>query len=802
MYKRLVFIILAIVILDILGIVDAIGFDSNYTHPTITRLAIGNIVEQGRIDRYLRDDIGLTDGLETSFLFRKGITGNEPINEEIDRQIERNNNVPGKDLGRVYKTRFEEPYTAKYLIISGSEAEDHPTERSQHHFLDPVSNEGLNNNYYGVGVLADFLALFYPATEQGNAGRLICSLMSLCEPAFNLDGTSAVERVEGKTSNAYPYNYFAWPDTRSYYYKAFTAKTKEERENYLALTFFSLGHSLHILEDMAVPAHTRNDFLYDHIWHGLIQGSYLEGYAESERMVEKVTYSADRASFERVADFWDNDGRLSIPGLAEYTNQNFLSEGTVFNIYERPDWVSIDRYEAIAEDGQKDFVRYYTGKTSDGIDIPHLAAAGLLHSAFEFIGDKERAKYTAYLDPYCYRDYSGILIPKAASYVEGLIEYFFRGRIAVIKDGPDIIRIKNISAGPVNGGVFEIYYDSSTGIRTMLTSYEIAQGNPLMPGGITEWITLNQPSDNITQGRYIVVFKGRLGEEDGAVFGKVISDRLLFISERSGASELYSMGMDGDDTRPLLSNRDPAIMYTHPVGSPDGTMIAFHSNLDGTDGIWILDITTGNIRRIADGYWPDWSPDGGRIVYSKKVDGKSDIFIVDIETGGETRLTDDSYNNLWPSWSPDGSRIAYTSQREGRGDIIVVELNSMTALNLTASLDSLDRWKPSWSPDGRMIAYEKPTKIVYALDEPWYVNIYLLEIDTGQEINITNTDSSNTGFGVWNGTPHWIDNKRIVIESNISGEPWSDLWVIDASGSGFMQRLTNTPGHDGYPFFW
>ena len=796
MFRKFIFIIFILEILYTFEAVDVFGFGSNYTHPSITKLAIENIVENGRMDRYLKEELDIKDGIDSSFSFYRNIDSGMPESE-----VERNNDVIVKDMRRGYPTRLGGSYTGRYLLISGSEAEDHPTERAQHHFLDPISNKGLDNNYYGVGVVADFLALFYPPAEQGNVGRFLCSLMALCEPSFNLNGTAAVDRIGGKTSVYYPPNYFAWPDTRRYFYNALTATTKEEREHYSALTFFSLGHNLHILEDMGVPAHTRNDFIYDHIWHGIVRGSYLEGYLESGGLVEGLTDGAKMVSFSRLADFLDNDNTRDKPGLAEYTNYNFLSEGTVFNTYEHPEWISIETYENIAEDGKRDIVQYYTGRTSDNIDISHLAAVGLLNSSFGFLDYKDRAKRTAYLDPYCYKDYSEILIPRVVSYVSGLIEYFFRGRIAVIKDATGGFKIKNLSAEPINRGIFEIYYDSTNGKRNSLVSYELAPETSLMPGGVTDRITFTPPLDNITPGRFIVVFKGRLGEEDNAVIGNIIRDKIYFVSERRAVPEIYSMNMDGTDIKVLVSNDAPDINYTHPVVSPDGTKIAFHSNRDGRDGIWIRDNGTGSIRRITDGLWPDWSPDGRRLVYYNNIDGKSDIFIIDTENPDYIRLTNDSYKNLWPAWSPDGTKIAYTSQRESKGDIVVLEMNSNLMQNLTVSIDNLDRWKPAWSPDGRRIAYEKPTKVVYATGEPFFVNIHALDIDTGTEINLTSIDGSNKDFGVWNGTPRWVDNQNIAIESNVSGEPWSDLWIIDAGG-GFIKRLTYAPGHDGYPFIW
>ncbi|MBI5193933.1 MAG: PD40 domain-containing protein [Nitrospirae bacterium] len=814
MYKQLsviIFFIIVVLFNNLINYNMAYGFGSSFTHPSITRLAVDNVVTIGEVDRLLKHELDIQDGIDSTFLFLRNVDITVP-----DKEIERNNDVVGS-FGRVYPSRFDTPYTGRYLVISGSEAEDHPTERAQHHFLDPISNKGLDNNYYGAGVLADFLALFYPSAEQGNVGRLFCSLLSMCESSFNLDGTPAVDRVEGKSSASYPYNYFAWPDTRRYFYNALTAATKEERGHYFAMTFFSLGHNLHILEDMGVPAHTRNDFLYDHIWHGVIQGAYLEGYLESGKITELIPppltgggegegeqwiFSSEKVSFSRVADFWDNNGTNQRPGMAEYTNQNFLSEGTVFSQYDKPDWISIETYEHASEDGKRDLVQYYRGMTSDGMNVPHLAAVGLLHSKITFLTDKDKAKYTAHLDPYSYKDYSEILIPKAVSYVSALMEFFFRGRIAVLNDGADGVRIKNMSAEPLNNGSFEILYDSTSGTRNKLASYAIPANTSIPSGGVTEKITFNKPADNTSQDRFVVVYKGRLGEEDNAVIGKVVKKNILFVSNRTGSSAIYSMDAENSVTRLLVPNDNPSIDYTHPVASSDGKAIAFYSNRDGSDSIWIMDTRTSSLIRITEGSWPDWSPDGRQLVYSRKTNGKGDIFIFDTESLVETRLTFDNYNNLYPAWSPDGASVAYTSQRETKNDIIVVDLNTHNALNLTASIDNLDRWKPAWSPDGKMIAYEKPTKIVFRPDEPFYVNIYSLDIDTGIETNLTNVDSNNKSYGVWNGTPRWMNNNSLIIESNVSGDAWSDLWLIDGNGAGFMKRLTDTPGHDGYPFVW
>ena len=51
---------------------------------------------------------------------------------------------------------------------------------------------------------------------------------------------------------------YSWHDVRSYYYQALTAADKTTRENNFAKTFRGLGQVMHLVQDMSVPAHTRD----------------------------------------------------------------------------------------------------------------------------------------------------------------------------------------------------------------------------------------------------------------------------------------------------------------------------------------------------------------------------------------------------------------------------------------------------------------------------------------------------------------------------------------------------------------
>src|SRR5262247_2683048 len=96
----------------------------------------------------------------------------------------------------------------------------------RHHFYDPIYDRGLTANL-GVAV---------------PAGRR----------AFEW----SLESTEGIVGQD-----FSWRDGRRYFLDALTLRDPADREEAMAQTFRTLGHVLHLIQDMAVPEHTRND------WH-------------------------------------------------------------------------------------------------------------------------------------------------------------------------------------------------------------------------------------------------------------------------------------------------------------------------------------------------------------------------------------------------------------------------------------------------------------------------------------------------------------------------------------------------------
>jgi Tol biopolymer transport system component len=133
--------------------------------------------------------------------------------------------------------------------------------------------------------------------------------------------------------------------------------------------------------------------------------------------------------------------------------------------------------------------------------------------------------------------------------------------------------------------------------------------------------------------------------------------------------DLYVVNADGTGRRLLVSGARRSEI--DPAWSPDGTRIAFATDIYRPDGLPHPEAKLGLRTVRPDGtdervivppgqlaYDPDWSPDGESLAYTNGLN----IFKVSAGGGDSTVFPPGSYtgDRVDPSWSPDGMRIAYS----------------------------------------------------------------------------------------------------------------------------------------------
>ncbi len=258
--------------------------------------------------------------------------------------------------------------------------------------------------------------------------------------------------------------------------------------------------------------------------------------------------------------------------------------------------------------------------------------------------------------------------------------------------------------------------------------------------------------------------------------------------------EIFTMEADGSDLQQITTNS--ADEYS-PVWSPDGTKIAFSSNLSGDYEVHVMDADGSNVVNLtktpAIDETPSWSPDGTRIAFtSARGGGLFDlaIWVMNANGTGQTKLTTLTGGEIFPSWSPDGNRIAFEKQGAGF-QVYVMNADGSNPVNLTALNGNNNERQPVWSPDGQLLAFYGQVGFQNEL--------FTMKPDGSSRTNISN-NASNDFQPVFS-----PDGTKIAFASNRNGNN-DNIWVMDASGANPV-KITDlaiaaeSPDWQPLPFF-
>jgi len=410
----------------------------------------------------------------------------------------------------------------------GGEFEDKPPEcivpyqRSRNHFHNPIDNSGFSAWWDTLGIIK---------------------------------GVSVIDWIN-KPIDTQGCGYYSWNDAREYYYAALTKTDKATRETNFAETFRSLGQLMHLIQDMSVPEHTRNNGHY-------IAYDYEKWVDDPEKRGPLTDYSNPIKYFVPDSSFPLNIRNLfdteqynktnpditfnSNIGLSEYTSANFLSPDTIFNKPNSP-YPAYDQTEYNKTMAGNLYLtkRGHGDGNGSGERIETLARA---ENFYNYLPTDYKQLALTVKDPIVYKEYANKLIPRAIGYSSQLLKYFFRGSLEISLPGSKVYSVTTADDGfdkiTLSVKNNSVSTDEMTdGEIYLVLKYKVAQSDPFqsVPVPVSSDFTyrvipeknniraiprtpVNLTFDLSSQKMPLwatdvylqVVYKGKMGAEDNAI---------------------------------------------------------------------------------------------------------------------------------------------------------------------------------------------------------------------------------------------------------------------------------------------
>lgn len=249
--------------------------------------------------------------------------------------------------------------------------------------------------------------------------------------------------------------------------------------------------------------------------------------------------------------------------------------------------------------------------------------------------------------------------------------------------------------------------------------------------------------------------------------------------------DIYRLPIEGGEAVALTQGH---AWDMQPQYSPDGRQIAFTSDRGGADNIWVMQLTSGELRQITHEDFrllnnPSWSPDGNFIAARKHFTtsrslGTGEIWLYHVNSakGQQGQAIVERPSDTFqkeqgePAFAPDGKAIYFT-RNITPGDTFIYHQDSNTEIFQIRKVGLSDgkvttvaggpggAVRPTPSPDGKRLAYVKRVRAASRL--------FVMDLATGEEtllVDSLDQDMQETWavHGLYP-TMDWTpDNKHLV----------------------------------------
>jgi TolB protein len=236
-------------------------------------------------------------------------------------------------------------------------------------------------------------------------------------------------------------------------------------------------------------------------------------------------------------------------------------------------------------------------------------------------------------------------------------------------------------------------------------------------------------------------------------------DVLNLYSTDSGDITPATVNADGTDFKAMnfivasMTALQQGLVDWDPTWAPGGEQMVWLKMGGFPPGVdmWLSNSDGSDSRNLTgDGateMMPAWSPDGKQIAYVSDKDGQQNLYVMDVESGSVTRLTDHKVGDINPAWSLDGSRILFVAEQD-------IPLKTGTVQYYLINPDGSDMvpFKAGDTFKGGMRYSPNGGQVAYMSNEGGSWQIYVMDAGGGNVHRITE-GNANYLYPIWRPVP-------------------------------------------------
>jgi TolB protein len=340
------------------------------------------------------------------------------------------------------------------------------------------------------------------------------------------------------------------------------------------------------------------------------------------------------------------------------------------------------------------------------------------------------------------------------------------------------------SGSPVNANYLTIGYAAEQTGRLVLFGWLYNVNQPTIDNaqvfGKIYFGDLNEDGARKVAREFAADILGQFGHES------LLGSKIYFVSDRSGAKEIWSMDYDGSNQQQITRYGSTSIF---PAVSPDGAKVMFTTYAETIPKLYMHSLETGrrlpflNQEASMNGM-AEFTPDGQKVIFSSTASGRyAQIYSCNLDGSGLERITYSKAIEVEPTVNPKtGSDMIFVSGRSGLPQVYKMSISGTNVVRLSSGEG--EAVNPGWHPDGQHIAFAWTRGY-----DPGNYNVFIMDVATREYVQLTHGAGRNEN-------PTWAPDGRHIVFSSDRSES-SQIWTM--LGDGTQLRQLTTQGNNEKP---